>query len=86
MIERTIEIADPIGMHARPAGQIVKLAKESGVKILIGRDQGGMIEAKSPIMLLGKKFKTGEQLIFRVDAEATQANQILDEISEYLGN
>ncbi len=86
MIERTIEIADPIGMHARPAGQIVKLAKESGVKILIGRDQGGMIEAKSPIMLLGKKFKTGEQLIFQVDAEATQANQILDEISEYLGN
>jgi len=86
LIERTIEIADPIGMHARPAGQIVKLAKETGVKILMGRDPESMIEAKSPIMLLGKKFKTGEQLVFQVEAEATQANQILDEISGYLGN
>jgi len=86
MIERQIEIADPIGMHARPAGQIVKLAKTHRVSILIGRDAENMIEAKSPILLLGKKFKTGEKLIFKVDADQTLADKVLDEISEYLGN
>ena len=86
MIERTITVADPIGMHARPAGQIVKLAKENGVSIFMGRDAENLIEAKSPILLLGKKFKNGEDLIFRVDAEEVEANRLLDEISNYLGN
>lgn len=86
MIERTIKVADPIGMHARPAGQIVKLAKESGVSIFMGRDLENLIEAKSPILLLGKKFKNGEDLVFRIDADEDQANRLLDEISEYLGN
>ena len=86
MIERTIKVADPIGMHARPAGQIVKLAKESGVSIFMGRDLENLIEAKSPILLLGKKFKNGEVLVFRIDAEEEQANKLIDEISEYLGN
>jgi len=86
VIERTIKVADPIGMHARPAGQIVKLAKESGVSIFMGRDLENLIEAKSPILLLGKKFKNGEVLVFRIDAEEEQANKLLDEISEYLGN
>lgn len=86
MVERTIKVADPIGMHARPAGQIVKLAKESGVSILMGRDAENLIEAKSPILLLGKKFKNGEDLVFRIDTDEDKANQLLDEISEYLGN
>jgi phosphotransferase system HPr (HPr) family protein len=86
VIERTIKVVDPIGMHARPAGQIVKLAKESGVSIFMGRDLENLIEAKSPILLLGKKFKNGEDLVFRIDAEEDQANKLLDEISEYLGN
>lgn len=73
-------------MHARPAGQIVKLAKESGVSILMGRDAENLIEAKSPILLLGKKFKNGEDLVFRIDTDEDKANQLLDEISEYLGN
>ena len=86
MIERSIKVVDPIGMHARPAGQIVKLAKENGVSIFMGRDAENLIEAKSPILLLGKKFKNGEDLIFRVDAEEVEANRLLDEISNYLGN
>lgn len=86
MIERTITVADPIGMHARPAGQIVKLAKEHGVSVFMGRDADSLIEAKSPILLLGKKFKNGEELIFRVDTDEDKANQLLDEISEFLGN
>lgn len=86
MVERTIKVADPIGMHARPAGQIVKLAKESGVSIFMGRDAENLIEAKSPILLLGKKFKNGEDLVFRIDTDEDKANQLLDEISEYLGN
>lgn len=86
MIERVIKVADPIGMHARPAGQIVKLAKENGVSIFMGRDTESLIEARSPILLLGKKFKNGEDLVFRIDTDEDRANTLLDQISEYLGN
>ena len=36
-ITTTVTIEDPIGLHARPAGQIVKLVKESGLTVRMGK-------------------------------------------------
>ena len=36
-ISGIVTIEDPIGFHARPAGQIVKLVKDSGLEIRMGR-------------------------------------------------
>lgn len=83
-IAATVTILDPIGFHARPAGQIVKLVKESGVEVRIGRPGDKMVKANSPLGLMALKAKTGEQLAVEVDAEQSVADEIIKSISEFL--
>lgn len=83
-ISATVVIEDPIGFHARPAGQIVKLVKESGVEVRIGRVGDKMVKANSPLGLMALKAKTGEQLQVEVDAAADTANAIIDQIAQFL--
>ena len=37
VIQGEVQVLDPIGLHARPASQIVKLVKDSGLEVLIGK-------------------------------------------------
>ena len=83
-ISATVVIEDPIGFHARPAGQIVRLVKESGVEVRIGRVGDKMVKANSPLGLMALKAKTGEQLQVEVDAAADTANAIIDQIAQFL--
>ena len=55
--ESTVEVIDPIGLHARPASQIVKLVKDAGVTVLIGRQGDNLVKANSPLMLMAMKVK-----------------------------
>ena len=61
-ITGTVTIEDPIGFHARPAGQIVKFVKESGLEIRIGKVGENLVKANSPLSLMALKGKTGEQV------------------------
>lgn len=83
-ISATVVIEDPIGFHARPAGQIVKLVKESGVEVRIGRVGDKMVKANSPLGLMALKAKTGEELQVEVDSDAETARGIIDQIAEFL--
>ena len=60
--QATVEILDPIGLHARPAGQIVKLVKELGLDVKIGPVDGELISASSALRMMAMKAKTGEKL------------------------
>jgi phosphotransferase system HPr (HPr) family protein len=55
-------VSDPIGLHARPIGQIVTLVKESGLDVSIRRPGEGSVAAVSALKLLAMKVKTGETL------------------------
>ncbi len=84
-ISATVTIEDPIGFHARPAGQIVKLVKDSGLEIRMGRVGENLVKANSPLSLMALKGKTGEQLTVEVDTEdQAQAQQIFDSIQQFL--
>ena len=83
-ISATVVIEDPIGFHARPAGQIVKLVKESGVEVRIGRVGDKMVKANSPLGLMALKAKTGEELQVEVDSDAETARGIIGQIAEFL--
>ena len=83
-VSATVIIEDPIGFHARPAGQIVKLVKESGVEVRIGRDGEKLVKANSPLGLMALKAKTGETLSVEVDAEEATAQSIISAIQEFL--
>lgn len=84
-ISGTVTIEDPIGFHARPAGQIVKLVKDSGLEIRMGRVGETLVKASSPLSLMSLKGKTGEQLSVEVDTEdETKAQEIISSIQQFL--
>jgi len=80
-----VTIEDPIGFHARPAGQIVKLVKESGLEVRMGKPGDKMVKANSPLSLMALKGKTGEVLAVEVDTEdAEQGERVIAQIQDFL--
>ena len=55
------EITDPIGIHARPAGHLVKTAKEFQSKITIAHD-GKQTEATRLMSLMGLGVRHGSTI------------------------
>lgn len=84
-ITATVTIEDPIGLHARPAGQIVKLVKESGLDIRMGKVGEELVLANSPLRMMALKAKTGEQLTVEIDTDDQGlADSLIAQIQEFL--
>jgi phosphotransferase system HPr-like phosphotransfer protein len=63
----------------------VKIVKESGLEVLIGRKDEKMVKANSPLMLMALKVKTGETLAVSVEAaDEAQAQDLVAQIQEFL--
>ncbi|MEY4993134.1 MAG: hypothetical protein RIS82_256 [Actinomycetota bacterium] len=85
VIALEVEVLDPIGLHARPASQIVKLVKESGLTITIGRPGEEFVKANSALMLMSLKIKTGEKLTLQFETEdSAVAADLHSQIQEFL--
>lgn len=85
MISGQVTIEDALGFHARPAGQIVKLVKDLGFEVRIGREGSPAVKASSPLSLMSLKGKQGEQLLVEVETDdESQAKQIIDAIQQFL--
>jgi len=79
-----VEVLDPIGMHARPAGQIVKLVKESSLEVTLQYD-GAETKANSALRLMAMKVKTGEKITVAVEADdEAAANAVISQIQDFL--
>ena len=80
-----VTVLDPIGLHARPAGQIVKLVKESGLEVSIGRPGEEFAKANSALRLMALKIKTGETLtVLFEDSDEATAGSMVAQIQEFL--
>jgi phosphotransferase system HPr (HPr) family protein len=80
-----VEVLDPIGMHARPAGQIAKLVKESTLEVVILKDGEEPTKANSALRLMALKVKTGEKLTVSVEADdEAVANGLFVQIQDFL--
>ena len=79
-----VEVLDPIGMHARPAGQIAKLVKESGIDVTLAKD-GEETKANSALRLMAMKVKTGEKVTVTIEGtdDATAAS-LVAQIQDFL--
>lgn len=85
VIQGQVQVLDPIGLHARPASQIVKLVKESGLEITIGREGEEFAKANSALRLMALKISTGETLTVEVPTEdQSVADSIISQIQEFL--
>ncbi len=84
-IQGQVQVLDPIGLHARPASQIVKLVKESGLEITIGRPGGEFAKANSALRLMALKITSGETLTVEIPTtDQTLADGIVAQIQDFL--
>jgi phosphocarrier protein HPr len=70
-------ITDPEGIHARPAGLLVKTASQFESAVTIEKD-GKQADAKRIFAVMGLAAKQGQQLTVKVDGadEDTAASEI----------
>jgi phosphotransferase system HPr (HPr) family protein len=84
-VSGTVTIEDPIGLHARPAGQIVKLVRDSGYEIRMGRQGESLVKASSPLSLMSLKGKQGEVLSVEIDTDdQSGAEELITAIQGFL--
>ena len=75
---RDVEIVNPLGMHARPAAQLVKLASQYASEITVARD-GMPINAKS---IMGVMMLAAEQgCTINIAAEGPDAEAAVDALA-----
>ncbi|BBF44060.1 phosphocarrier protein of PTS system [Lachnospiraceae bacterium KM106-2] len=61
-------ITDPQGMHARPAGALVKEATAYQSEVKIERD-GMQVDAKRIFGIMGLGIKAGQEVVFHISGE-----------------
>jgi phosphocarrier protein len=83
MPQRTVQIVNENGLHARPAAEIVKLASRFQSEITVGRDDLE-VNAKSIMGVMMLAAECGSTLELR--AEGADAEQALEAIAELVAN
>ena len=63
-LERTVEIVNPLGFHARPAAEFVRLAGSFQCELWLEKD-GVEVNAKSIMGVLMLAAEVGSQLVIR---------------------
>jgi len=64
-------IKDAVGIHARPAGQLAKVAKECGSTVTIEKG-GKSVNATKLMMLMGMGIKCGDTITVTVEGETEE--------------
>lgn len=81
MKEFKFTITDPLGMHARPAGLLVKEAATFQSKITVAKD-GKEADAKRIFGVMGLAAKQGHELTFKF--EGPDEDAAADKIEAFL--
>ncbi|MFI5228710.1 MAG: HPr family phosphocarrier protein [Gemmatimonadales bacterium] len=83
MPERTVQIINRNGLHARPAAEIVKLAAKFTSEITVVKDDLD-VNGKSIMGVMMLAAEHGSSITFR--AEGPDAEQALDALAALVGN
>jgi phosphocarrier protein HPr/phosphocarrier protein len=83
MVEKTITVVNPSGIHARPATLVVDFCKAypGTVEVVKGEKVGNL---KSILMILSMGLKRGTEITLRVSGENEEA--FLDSLVAYILN
>lgn len=81
MKELSYVITDPEGIHARPAGALVKEAAAFTSKITIGKD-GKEVDAKRIFGIMGLAAKQGQTIVLK--AEGDDEDAAIEKIGTFL--
>jgi phosphocarrier protein len=83
MVERTVTIVNKLGLHARPAAEIVKTASRFRAEVTLIRDDLE-VNGKSIMGVMMLAAEHGSSLLLR--AEGPDAEQALDALSTLIAN
>ena len=78
MANFTYVIKDEIGLHARPAGELVKIAKDASCDIMVSKG-GAPVNAKKLIALMQLGIKHGDEITVEAEDEA-----VLETVKKFL--
>ncbi|SCY43307.1 HPr family phosphocarrier protein [Alkaliphilus peptidifermentans] len=81
MIKREVVVYNKVGIHARPASQLVKLATKFKSDIQIEHKER-LINAKSLMMLLSAGIRYEDKLM--VIADGDDAKEAIDELVHFI--
>lgn len=83
MVEVTLSIVNPTGLHARPAAEFVKAASQfKGTRIMVAKD-GREVDAKSILSVLGLGARQGHSLTVRANGpQENEATTLLKNLLE----
>jgi phosphotransferase system HPr (HPr) family protein len=86
MLEATVRVTNTLGLHARAAAQLVRLANRFKSEIIIKRDDNGITaNAKSILSVLNLAAALGVEL--RITADGDDASEAVDSITAlFTGN
>ena len=68
MVGFEFTVKDPVGLHARPAGRLVKEAARFASRIVLEAN-GKSVEATRLLALMGLRIKSGETVKVSVEGE-----------------
>lgn len=80
MVEIRVRVASKVGLHARPAALIARLAAEQPVTITIRKEGGEPVTAASLLNLMTLGAMHGDEVILAAEGEAAQSS--LDKVAE----
>ena len=74
MKEFTYIITDPVGIHARPAGLLVKAAKALDSTVTIAQADGKSAQATKLMALMGLGIKQGDTVTVTIEGGTEETN------------
>ncbi len=82
MVRREVRIADELGLHARPAAQVAKLARKYRAKLILKKGQQ-TAEAESILDVLALACSQGT--VIEIFGEGEDAQEAVDALAKLLG-
>ena len=83
MVERSVQILNKNGLHARPAAEIVKISAKFQSEVTLARD-GMEVNGKSIMGVMMLAAECGSTLLMR--AEGSDADAALDALAALIAN
>ena len=82
MAERTVDVPEGVGLHARPAAMFVKAATAAGVPVTVEKTGGEPADARSILAVLSLDVRGGDQIVLRTDGDEAVLDDLERVISE----
>lgn len=82
MATRTVTIASPVGLHARPAAVFTRAVEDTGVNVRISKAGSVPQDAASILGVMTLAVEQGDTVTLHADGP--RAEEVLDQLAELL--